>query len=206
MEPNAHARPAAAGGSVPKAKGEEVTRVVLADDHPLFLEALRSALEAEQVEVVGAVGRGDDLLELVAERRPDVVLLDLDLPGLDGMSCLRELRVRSPKVRVVIVSAHDDPALVEEALAAGATTFVAKTADTAELLRAVELPRRRPPRPPRASTELGLTSRELEILRLAADGHSNAALARILWLSEPTVKSHLSSVYRKLGVGSTRVA
>jgi DNA-binding NarL/FixJ family response regulator len=181
------------------------TKVALADDHPLFLTALRTVLEEEGIEVVGAARRGDELLDLVAQEQPDAVLLDLEMPRMDGMTCLGELRSRWPAIRVVILSAHDADERVAQALAAGAAAFVGKTAEADEiaaLLRG-ETPRRGSVRPLRPTPDhAGLTRREIEILRLAAEGHSNAALARMLWVVEPTVKFHLSNVYRKLGVAN----
>jgi two-component system nitrate/nitrite response regulator NarL len=178
-----------------------VTRVVLADDHPLFLAALRAVLERAGIEVVGSATRGDRLLAFVAELRPDAVLLDIEMPGIDGMTCLRTLRWRWPEIRVVVVSGHEADEQVAEALAAGAAAFVGKTVDVDELTDLLR-PASAKAAGRTAAAGVGLTKREVEILRLAAEGHSNATLARMLWVVEPTVKYHLSNAYRKLGVAN----
>jgi DNA-binding NarL/FixJ family response regulator len=189
-------------------------RVVLADDHPLYLEALRTALRDREIDVVGTAGRGDEVVGLVAELAPDAVLLDLEMPGMNGISCLAELRARWPELNVLILSGHDGSANIERALASGAACFVAKTADIADVihalrmvtesrtvhfappvstLRVVDLPEPEPEQ---------LTRREREILALTAEGLSNSQLARKLWVTEQTVKFHLSNIYRKLEVAN----
>jgi DNA-binding NarL/FixJ family response regulator len=194
-----------------------MTRVILADDHPLFLSALELSLEAAGVEVLATCGTGDEVLELADKWQPDAVLLDLAMPGMDGLTCVTRLAERHPDVRVVIVSATDDPSAIREVLTAGAVCFVGKSVQPSDLvhaLRAVtktdgihyrgELPVGELGRPaPRVEPQgHGLTKRELEILRLAASGSSNSQMAKLLWVTEQTIKFHLSNVYRKLGVAN----
>ncbi len=194
-----------------------MTRVILADDHPLFLSALELSLEAAGVEVVGTSGTGDEVLHLVDKWEPDAVLLDLAMPGMDGLTCVTKLAERHPDVRVVVVSATDDPTAIREVLAAGAVCFVGKHVQPSDLVHAVravtktdgihyrgELPAADLSRPARREEHEGhgLTKRELEILRLVASGSSNSQMAKLLWVTEQTVKFHLSNIYRKLDVAN----
>ena len=198
-----------------------MTRVILADDHPLFLSALELSLEAAGVEVVGTSGTGDEVLGLVDKWHPDAVLLDLAMPGMDGLTCVTQLAERHPEVRVVVLSGTDDPNAIREVLAAGAVCFVGKNVQPSDLvhaLRAVtktdgihyrgELSSAELARPVRREEQgsHGLTKRELEILRLVASGSSNSQMAKLLWVTEQTVKFHLSNVYRKLDVPNRTAA
>ena len=189
-------------------------RVVLVDDHPLFLEALGRQLEAEGIEVAGSTTRAEEAMELTAGARPDIVLLDLRMPGMDGLDALQKLREEHPDVKVVILSGENDAGRIDRALAAGAAAFVVKTAsadDIAHALRAVmgdatvfyTTPRETSEAAPEPALDAaGLTRREREILALVAAGHSNARLGRMLWVTEQTIKFHLSNIYRKLGVSN----
>lgn len=191
-------------------------RVVLADDHPLFLEGLEAALEREGLEIVGLAGSGQEVLEIASQVEPDVVLLDVAMPGMDGIECLGELRGRFPAVKVVMLSGSDDNEVVDRCLEAGALCFVGKSVEPADIARALRAVcggidvryqsvggsvAPRVEREVSSGTEL-LTPREREILRLVAEGGSNAELGRRLWVTEQTVKFHLSNIYRKLGVSN----
>jgi NarL family two-component system response regulator LiaR len=197
-------------------------QVILADDHPLFLSALELSLTEAGIDVLGSATNGDEVLDLVDLHEPDAVLLDLCMPGMDGVTCIRRLSALYPNLRIVVVSATDDQTAIHGALAAGAVCFVGKSVqpeDLVQALRAVinarnggihyrgELPvtRLRPVRPERRDTH-GLTKRELEILRLAASGSSNSQMAKLLWVTEQTIKFHLSNVYKKLGVPNRTAA
>jgi NarL family two-component system response regulator LiaR len=191
-------------------------RVVLADDHPLFLQGLEAALEREGLEIVGLAASGRQVIDVTREVGPDVVLLDVEMPGMDGIECLGELRQRFPSVKVVMLSGSDDNDVINGCLNAGALCFVGKSVkpeDIAHALRAVcgDLEIRYQPAgpsaPPRVerqdSTESALlTRREQEILGMVAKGGSNGELARELWVTEQTVKFHLSNIYRKLEVSN----
>ena len=198
-----------------------MTRVILADDHPLFLSALELSLEAAGVEIVGTCGTGDEVLGLVDEWLPDAVLLDLAMPGMDTLTCIKQLAERHPDVRVVVLSATDDPTAIREVLAAGAVCFVGKNVQPSDLVHALqavtktegihyrgELSSAELARPVRREEQggHGLTKRELEILRLVASGSSNSQMAKLLWVTEQTVKFHLSNVYRKLDVPNRTAA
>ena len=195
--------------------GQTVASVVLADDHPLFLQALTTAVEAAGIDVLGAAERGDTLLDLMKTVEPDAVLLDLQMPGCDGFECIEELRRLYPALRLIVVSATDDEAQVRRALDAGAVCFIGKSIhpdDLAAAVRALLSDAVRlghtggvtngvtPPAPAVTSSvaESLLTRRELEILRLTAEGLSNGQMAKSLWVTEQTVKFHLSNIYRKI--------
>jgi DNA-binding NarL/FixJ family response regulator len=191
-----------------------VAKVILADDHPLFIEALAEAVRRAGIEVVATATGGDELMELAETTEADAVLLDLSMPGLDGFECLERLRERRPEWALIVVSASDDEADIRRALDLGAICFVGKATDPNDLagavhvllLRSVHLP---PPNrngasanghgPDKVAMDL-LTPREVEILRLAAQGHSNAQIAADLWVTEQTVKFHLSNTYKKISV------
>ena len=164
-------------------------RVLVVDDQTLFREALTTLLEVrEEVEVVSAAADGAEALELVARLRPDVVLMDLRMPVLDGVATTQRLRVEHPDVRVLVLTTFDGDDEVFPALRAGAVGYLLK--DVPDL-----------PHEPRPQPLLDpLTHRELEVLRAVADGLSNREAAERLYLSEGTVKNHVTNVLAKLGV------
>ena len=192
-------------------------RVVIVDDHALLREGTRWILQQEpSIEVVGEAGRGDDAVQLVGELLPDVVLLDLRLPGLPGIDAARQIAQVSPNTRVLIVTAYDDEDYVLEALQAGAAGYLLKTAPSHELLEAVHaVAAGATVLEPSVSAALArrwtrtdgpggpqLSPRELEVLRLTAHGMANKDMARKLGLSLRTVEGHLSRTFTKLGVAS----
>jgi DNA-binding NarL/FixJ family response regulator len=186
-------------------------KLVIADDHQLMLAAMRMALgEAPDMEIVGEADAGERLLPLVNRTSPDVVILDLRMPGMDGLRCLELLRERHPRVKSIVMSGTDDPALVRASLARGAVAFVHKSVNPTDLpgviRQAIEgnvvFPNGdgSPGTPSRPDGDL--TTREAEILRAVAEGQSNKQIAERLWLSDQTVKYHLTNIYRKFGVSS----
>ena len=189
-------------------------RLLLADDHALVLQALRFALESEtDIEIVGEARSGSEVLPRVGETEPDLILLDVRMPGLDGLQVLDRLGEQYPDTKVVILSGADEPELAAETLRRGAKAFLGKAIDPAEVapvLRQVfegevvsESVGTTPGRDSvRAFEEFGLTGREREILERVATGRSNKQIAGEFWLSEQTIKYHLTNVYRKLGVSS----
>ena len=186
-------------------------KILIADDHGLMLEAIKLALEHEpDLQVVGEAESGSELLPLVGQTEPDVVVLDLHMPGIDGVACIRLIRQRFPLVRTMVLSAHDSDEMIEAALDAGADAFISKSVDPADLAHAL---RRAIARPVAkaigranqvhpAVTERGLSKRELDVLAALAEGKSNKEIAQTLWLAPQTVKFHLTSIYRKLDVTS----
>jgi DNA-binding NarL/FixJ family response regulator len=198
-------------------------RVLVVDDQTLFREALTTLLEVrEEVAVVGAAENGAQALDLVDALHPDVVLMDLRMPVLDGVATTRRLHVEHPEVRVLVLTTFDGDDEVFPALRAGAVGYLLKDATAPRLLEAVlaaargesvlqpsvaakvlarmsQLPD--PPNEPRRQPLVDpLTDRELEVLRALADGLSNREAAQRLYLSEGTVKNHVTNVLAKLGV------
>ena len=190
------------------------TAVVL-DPHPLWLDAVERVLTLSGFTVVGRATRASDALGLIEEHAPDLLVAEIgSAPEADRYSVIRVARDRVPSIRVLVLSGGDEPETVRGALAAGAVAYVVKTADPEDLALAVRhsfqpsifLPGQpahsAPADASKSDVAHELTKRELEILRLAADGLSNGQLARRLWVTEQTVKFHLSNVYRKLGVSN----
>ena len=188
-------------------------RLLLADDHALVLQALRLAFEPyPDLEIVAEARSGSEVLPRVAETNPDVILLDIRMPGIDGLQLLDRLQQQHPPTNVVVLSGVDDPEVAAEALRRGARAFLGKGIDPAEVapvLRQVsegavltESFGCAEANGVRAADEYGLTTREREILERVATGRSNKQIAGEFWLSEQTIKYHLTNVYRKLGVGS----
>jgi two-component system, NarL family, response regulator LiaR len=162
------------------------------------------------MEIVGEAEAGDQLLPLVNRTSPDVVLLDLRMPRMDGLRCLELLHERHPHVKAIVLSASDDQATVKACFARGAIAFFNKSVDPANLAavlrQAVEgnvfFALGDAGAVAAAEPECDLTPREMEILRALADGQSNKQMAQQFWLSAQTIKYHLTHIYRKLGVGS----
>jgi DNA-binding NarL/FixJ family response regulator len=186
-------------------------KVLLADDHRLMIEGVRMALEADGgFDVVGATTQATEVMALIEQCRPELVILDVRMPVIDGIAVLKMISSRHPDVVSVILSAFEDPIVMESALDNGAASFVLKHIDPQDLGDVLRQAMagvvfRSPTRFPAQSTaaiELGLTPKETEILGLLALGLSNPEIARRLWIAEPTVKFHLTKIYRKLGVGN----
>jgi DNA-binding NarL/FixJ family response regulator len=192
-----------------------VISVLIADDHPVVRQGLQVLLSVhDDIVVAGEAADGAEAVRLTAELRPDVLLLDLKLPVLDGVGVLRELRERGCPVRSLVLTSAADPTLAALAMQAGAAGFLYKDVDPDALVRAVRsvhdghtllAPAAAglllPGGQNTAMTGIGaLTSREREVLALLADGRSNREISRLLGVSEKTVKTHVSSVLAKLGV------
>jgi DNA-binding NarL/FixJ family response regulator len=187
-------------------------KVLIVDDEQLMLSAVRAILERdEDIEVVGEADSGDKVLPLVAQTGPDAVLLDVRMPGMDGLEVLERLRERYERVAVVMLSGIADPELVRAALERGASAFVLKEVhprDLASALRQAVLGSIfRPLDLLRhsggdAAERAGLSKRELSILEVLQEGASNQEIAQRLFLAEQTVKFHLTNIYRKLGVAT----
>ncbi|MFE9422305.1 response regulator [Kitasatospora sp. NPDC006697] len=191
-------------------------RLLIVDDHPIVRDGLRGVFEGDpDFEVAGEAGDGAEAVERALALTPDVVLMDLRMPGTGGVEAIRRLRELAPAVRVLVLTTYDSDADVLPAVEAGATGYLLKDAPREELVRAVRaagdgqsvlapsvaqklLGRMREPVP--AAPVEGLTERELEVLRLVAAGSTNKESARRLFISEATVKTHLLHLYAKLGV------
>jgi len=186
-------------------------RLLLADDHKLLRQGLRRAVEEAGFDVVGEAGDGEEAVRLAVELQPDLVLMDVTMPVLDGIEATRRLRQSCPEARVVILTMHGEEETVTRALRAGALAYLLKDCSTdqvAETLHAVasgdtdlsaDLARTMlaelPSEPAVASA---LSSREAEVLQMFADGCSTVEVGERLYISAKTVKNHLASIYEKL--------
>ncbi|MGH2522325.1 MAG: response regulator [Anaerolineales bacterium] len=197
-------------------------RILLVDDQALFREGLRTLLSVQpDLEVVGEAGDGEEAVQLAARLRPDVVLMDVRMPALDGVAATRRLRATQPECRVIMLTTFDDDEYVFEGLRAGAAGYLLKDAPSAKLVEAIRAAARgesflqpsvaakvvaefarladKAPIPSEALIE-PLSERELEILRLVAQGASNKEIAAQLVIAEGTTKNHLTNILAKLGV------
>jgi DNA-binding NarL/FixJ family response regulator len=196
-------------------------RVLLVDDQALFREALAVLLDVRaEVDVVGEAANGDEALRRAAQLRPDVVLMDLRMPVLDGIAATRRLRAEHPGVRVIALTTFDDDSEVFAALRAGAVGYLLKDVSSDRLVEAIlaaardesvlqpsvaaklvaklaRLPDEEPARP--QPLVVPLSERELEVMRLLAEGRTNREIAAQLYLAEGTVKNHVTNVLAKLG-------
>jgi DNA-binding NarL/FixJ family response regulator len=185
------------------------------DHHPLWLDAVEQVLlRVGGIRVAGKTSSAEVALDLLGEHRPDVFVTAIGLPSADAVTLVERAQALVPGMKVVALSAYDDADLVGAVLDAGADAFVVKTAHPDDLAAAIrqsfehsmflaQTPRvAARPRAVEPTDTAGLTRRELEILQLVAEGLSNAQLAKLLWVTEQTVKFHLSNIYRKLDVAN----
>ncbi|HZU20120.1 MAG TPA: response regulator transcription factor [Gaiellaceae bacterium] len=187
-------------------------KVLVVDDHALMRSATKLALEEDdQFVVVGEAESGAQVLPMVRQTDPDVVLLDIRLPGVDGLRCLELLGQRHPEVKTIVLSAVDEPEIVRSALQRGAAAFILKHVDPRDLASAIRQALEGTVvqtigglshEPDDTARQMGLTEREVSIIEQLAAGLSNKQIGKELWLAEQTVKFHLTNIYRKLGVGS----
>jgi NarL family two-component system response regulator LiaR len=198
---------------------EGAIRVLLVDDHAVVREGLRGFLELQDgIEVAGEAADGGAAVDAVVELQPDVVLMDLVMPGLDGVGAMRELRRRGSAARVIVLTSFADDERLLPAIRAGAAGYLLKNVEPSELARAVRAAHAgealldpvvaarlvealaAPGGPDDAEPDSGLTAREREVLELIVAGESNKRIARALGISEKTVKTHVGHVLAKLGV------
>lgn len=195
----------------------EGIRVLLADDHTLFREGVASLLErVPDIAIAGEASTGDDAVRLVGELLPDVVLMDLQMPELDGPAAITRIRAAHPDVRILVLTTYDTDADITAALRAGATGYLLKDCERDQLFNAIRAAAdgeamlspavatrvrrmRADPRDP-------LSAREIEVLTAVASGRSNKDVARELHVSEATVKTHLLHIFTKLDVSDRTAA
>ncbi len=194
----------------------ESIRVMVVDDHTMVRESLATALSTSpDIEVVGTAGSGREALEKAKALHPEVILMDIKMPKMDGIKACRLIKSALPEVNVVILTVMDDEASVIEAVSAGASGYVLKSMPVAELVKAVKLAKNgKSMLHPEAALKLirqfrkliddeaakySLTARELEVLQLLAYGYTNKKIAEKMFISEQTVKSHVIHIFQKLG-------
>ena len=196
-------------------------RIVIADDHAVVRQGTRSLLERESdMEVVGEAGDGEEAVRIIDQLKPDVAILDIAMPKLNGVEVTRQIKPRHPSTAVLILTAYDDDEYVFALLEAGAAGYLLKDVDSREVVEAVRavsagesvlhpviarkvISRFRPAAADAAREKpAGLSEREMEVLKLAARGMSNSDIADALFINVRTVQGHLSAIFNKLGVGS----
>jgi DNA-binding NarL/FixJ family response regulator len=194
-------------------------RILIADDHPMMREALLTALADEKdLQVVGEASDGEEALKMAAELDPDVVLMDLLMPGLDGLGAIARLQESQPQIKILVVTSLEDEEKILAAVQAGALGYFPKTAPRAFLLEAIRkvadgvpyLPAgialklfqgiRKIKTPGRSAIDEPLTSRQEEILTLLGEGRSDQEIGQVLHLTEATVRSHVHRIIQRLGV------
>ena len=193
-------------------------KVLIADDHPMIIAGIRRAIEhSDEIEVVGEAHSGPELMQLIERRCPGLVLLDLRMPDVVGFECIEQIREKWPEIKTVVMSACDDRPSIDGALAAGASAYVVKSATTVDVVSVLRQASNGAVfhAPSYSASESGagdqpalpiLTDRERTILSAVAAGLPTAAISRDLWVSEHTVKFHLTNIYRKLGVANRAAA
>lgn len=201
------------GGAAPDSH-PEVIRLMLADDHRMLREGLRRSMTERGFDVVGEARDGAEAVDLAAALRPDVILMDVTMPELDGVEATRQIKARQPEIRIVMLTMHADQDVLAEAIRAGANGYLVKDCSTDEIASAIETvaggetalsPRLAASmlaevrnQDSKARRERIITKREEEVLQLIADGCSTPAVAERLFISQKTVKNHLASIYQKL--------
>ena len=189
--------------------------VLVADDHPLIREGIIASLgRAEDIKVVGEARNGEEAVMLVTDLRPDVVLMDLDMPRMDGTTAIRVLLEKFPGLKILVLSAYEDNQHVYAAMQAGAVGYVIKSTNQAGLLNVIRSAHNgeilispylarltiKDLEAPSSHPEIHLTSREKEVLNLIMGGHENDAIAEALAMSRDTLKTHLKHIFQKLQV------
>ena len=192
-------------------------RLMLADDHRMLREGLGRSLREEGFDIVGEASDGEEAVRLAGELAPDVVLMDVTMPDVDGVEATRRINRDLPGIRVVMLTMHADESVIAEALRAGAVGYLVKDCSIDEIADAVRMAasdeaslspelanamldevRRIDPQPAEEDSEQVVTKREVEVLQLIADGCSTPEVAERLFISQKTVKNHLASIYHKL--------
>lgn len=203
-------------------RSQSKIRILLVDDHPIVLSGIRNSLSSRpQLKIVGEASDGAEAIQKAREKNPDVVLMDITLPGLSGIEATRVLRKEVPKAKILALTIHDNKEYVLEIIRAGAKGYVLKGASPSELIQAIvavhngnsffspgisrilvdEL--KGQPQRGKPISISGLTAREEEVLRFIAEGRSNKEIAKCLFISVRTVETHREHIMAKLGIHST---
>ena len=193
-------------------------RLLIVDDHPVVRDGLRGMLESQlDFEVAGEAGDGSEAVRQVQSLKPDIVLMDLRMPVMDGVTALGEIKANDPEVQVLVLTTYDSDADILPAIEAGAVGYLLKDSSREELYEGIRAAARgetvlapavaaRLVGRMRAPAEEQLSSREVEVLQLVAEGESNSEIANHLHISQATVKSHLVNIFGKLGVSDRTAA
>jgi DNA-binding NarL/FixJ family response regulator len=198
-------------------------KIVLVDDHKMFRDGIKSILDdQDNIQVIGEVGNGEELFELLKDRTPDIVVTDISMPGTSGIDITRTLVEKFPGIRILILSMHKNEEFITNALTAGADGYLPKDTSISELLEAIDIISRgqtyfnrdisdtilkslinRSKTKKENAEHVSLTPRELEIINLVVDGLSNKEIAEELFISIRTVDSHKNNIMHKLNLKST---
>jgi DNA-binding NarL/FixJ family response regulator len=191
-------------------------KVLIVDDHNLVREGLKAVFDqGDEVEVVGEAGSGEEALEMVGKVLPDVILMDISMPGMNGIQATRMIRERYPSSKIVMLTMLDQEGYVYEAVKAGATGYMLKNTSSDDLVHAIQtVYDGKALLHPDATAQLlkefvtladhkakdyGLSPREMEVMQLLSEGNTNKEIAKALWISEQTVKTHVAHIFDKLG-------
>lgn len=191
-------------------------RLMLADDHRMLREGLRRSMTDQGFDIVGEARDGDEAIRLADELGPEVILMDVTMPEVDGVEATRQIKLEHPEIRIVMLTMHADQEVLAAAIRAGASGYLVKDCSTEEIAGAVRMAAsgetalspqlaasmldevRKLDKPPIADEDRVITKREEEVLQLIADGCSTTEVAERLYISQKTVKNHLASIYQKL--------
>ena len=191
-------------------------KVMIVDDHNLVREGLKAVFDqGDEVDVVGEAGSGEEAIEMVDKIKPDVILMDISMPGMNGIKATKIIRDSHPDAKIVILTMLDQEGYVYEAVKAGATGYMLKSTSSDELVNAIQTVNDgKALLHPDATAQLlkefvtlaqnkakdyGLSNREMEVLQLLSEGNTNKEIAKALWISEQTVKTHVAHIFDKLG-------
>jgi two-component system, NarL family, response regulator DegU len=191
-------------------------KVMIVDDHNLVREGLKAVFaQGDEIDVVGEAGSGEEAIEMVEKVKPDVILMDISMPGINGIQATKQIRDKHPDAKIVILTMLDQEGYVYEAIKAGATGYMLKSTSSDELVNAIQTVNDgKALLHPDATAQLlkefvtlaqnkakdyGLSNREMEVLQLLSEGKTNKEIAKALWISEQTVKTHVAHIFDKLG-------
>jgi len=191
-------------------------KVMIVDDHNLVREGLKAVFDqGDEIEVVGEAGSGEQAIEMVDKVKPDVILMDISMPGMNGIQATKVIRESHPDAKIVILTMLDQEGYVYEAIKAGATGYMLKSTSSDDLVNAIQTVNEgKALLHPDATAQLlkefvslaqnkakdyGLSNREMEVLQLLSEGKTNKEIAKSLWISEQTVKTHVAHIFDKLG-------
>lgn len=190
---------------------QQMIRVVVADDHPMMRTGIRTMLEAEEdIHVIAEAANGLEAFRLVTSLGPDVLLLDMEMPGLSGVEVARKIKAENLPVQILALSAYDDESYVNGLLETGAAGYITKEKPPSMIIEAVRAVSRGEGRwfvsPIHKSGDFPVSEREQDVLKLMAQGYSNQQISEFLFISENTVRNHVANIYSKLGVNTWREA